>query len=87
MTTHIHSPGHRLDDRGLYHHHSHHGPSSSTTEPSTGNDARSSNPDVARAAQVAGLFGLKPVGWVVARPGGKSNGWECGGCGKMGEIG
>lgn len=77
--THIHRPGHRLDDRGLYlhFHHSASSSSSKSKQPPSPDatdaaaDAKSArNPDVARAVQVAGFMGLKPVGWVVARPGG-----------------
>lgn len=76
MHTHKYSPGHRLDDRGLYLHYHH--SSSSTTKsskkpPTSSNDddtKNARNPDVARAVQVASFMGLHPVGWVVARPGG-----------------
>lgn len=71
-----HSPGHRLDDRGLYHHY-HHSPAASAssssgrkTGPTPDDTHPARNPDVARAVEVASFMGLSPVGWVVARPGG-----------------
>ncbi len=76
-------PGHRLDDRGLYlhfhhnhRHHHHHQQQQQAAKPTKPPDASGDsaaagrNPDVARAVQVAGFLGLRPVGWVVARPGG-----------------
>ena len=77
-----------MDDRGLYlhfhhNHHQQHQHTTKSTNKASDSDSASAarNPDVARAVQVAGFLGLRPVGWVVARPGGVLSGefgWSIG---------